>query len=148
MANHGNEKRFVKELFITWMALPEPLREPKVIIELPGGKTSTRGATQEEFAKANRVTPATLSRWKKEANFWEEVEAKVKQWGREQLPNVMGALYQGIIKRQGAAETKLFLQWAVNWEEKMQVSDPGVARQIEELRVALKDMITAVGKAK
>ena len=82
--------------FIIWMALPEPLRNPK---------------TQRELAKNFGVGEDTLSEWKRRDGFWDEATKRRKEWGRERTPNVILGLYRKAVRDGNAAEVKLWLEY-------------------------------------
>lgn len=65
--------------FIEWIALPNKLRKPK---------------TQRELAHKFGIGEDTLSDWKHREGFWEEVERKRQNWGKERTPNVLLELYK------------------------------------------------------
>jgi hypothetical protein len=75
-----------------------------------------------DFAKKYKVNPSTLSAWKKDNNFWNEVKNLTKTWGKDRTPDVILALYKKIIKDGGAAEVKLWLQYVDGWDEKSDVN--------------------------
>jgi len=89
--------------FIIWMALPEFYRVPK---------------TQGELAQKFGVGEDTLSEWKQREGFWEAVEKKRREWGKERTPNVILGLYRKAVKDGNAAEAKLWLQYFEEWTEK------------------------------
>lgn len=127
------EKTNTREKFVVWCALPEPLRDPK---------------TQGEFASQHGVHENTLSKWRRDPKFWEEVREGVKTWNKDRLPNVMAALYKTILTKGSGVEAKLWLQWVDNWKEKTEVENPAMTEEIEKLRMSLVQMMDAVKKAK
>jgi hypothetical protein len=109
------------EEFIIWMALPEFYRVPK---------------TQRELAEKFGVGEDTLSEWKQREGFWEAVERKRKEWGKERTPNVILGLYRKAVRDGNAAEAKLWLQYFEGWAEKV-----GVKHEIPK---SLMDLIANV----
>ena len=89
--------------FVTWIATPCTLREPK---------------TQQELSKKFGVGQDTLSEWKSRPGFWTSVKEKRRQWGQERTPDVIMALYKRIIRNGSAPEVKLWLQYFEDWFEK------------------------------
>ena len=94
--------------FITWIATPIELREPK---------------TQAELSNKFGVGQDTLSEWKKQINFWEKVKEKRISWGHERTPDVVLALYNRIKKTGDPMAVKLWLQHIENWSEKFIVKE-------------------------
>jgi hypothetical protein len=130
---HGNKKVSVQTEFARWCATPEPLRDPQ---------------TQGEFARLHNVNEATLSRWRREPEFWDEVKKGIKVWNKERLPNVLAALYKNILKNGHGVDVKMWLQWVDDWKEKSDVDNPTMTGEVDKLRGVLKDMIEAIRKAK
>lgn len=95
--------------FITWIATPSTLREPK---------------TQQELSKKFGVGQDTLSEWKNRPRFWIEVAEKRRRWGQERTPDVVMALFNRIVKTGGAQEVKLWLEYFENWSEKIITAEP------------------------
>lgn len=92
--------------FITWIATPSDLREPK---------------TQQELSKKFGVGQDTLSDWKKQSDFWIKVKEKRVSWGHERTPDVILALYNRIKKTGDPTAVKLWLQYVESWSEKFTV---------------------------
>ena len=90
--------------FILWISLPKELREPK---------------TQVELSKKFRVGEDTLSSWKKQRGFWDEVAKKRKEWSREKTSDVIYALYKRIMETGNSAEVKLWFQLMEDWSERL-----------------------------
>ena len=90
--------------FILWISLPKELREPK---------------TQVELSKKFRVGQDTLSSWKKQKGFWDEVSKKRKEWSREKTSDVVYSLYKRIIETGNSSEVKLWFQIIEDWSEKL-----------------------------
>jgi len=91
--------------FILWMSIPGPLRDPK---------------TQGEFAKKFAVRQATLSDWKQRKDFWKAVEEEWNKWGREKTSNVMVKFYQKVMKDGMTPDFKLWFQYFLGWNEKIE----------------------------
>lgn len=70
------------------------------------------------FAKAHQLDPSTLCVWKAGPGFWDEVKDIIHFWGKDKTPDVIGALYQVIIKNPAAPEIKLWLQYFEDFKEK------------------------------
>jgi len=90
------------EEFIEWTALPRPLRVLK---------------EQKEFALSVGVDPATLSQWKKEEGFWDEVRKLRKYWIKDKVSDVVMGLYEKAKEQGSAPEVKLFLEFAGEFKE-------------------------------
>ena len=133
LKKHGNSKPGVKNSFIEWCALPDPLRDPK---------------TQRDFAKQHGVSEVTLSHWREDDDFWQEVERRIRKWGKDKVPNVIASLYRGVIRDKKAGEVKLYLEWITNWREKTEIESPQLNQQVEELRLVLKSMIEGIKKSR
>jgi len=81
--------------FVQWNALPTWYREPK---------------TQKGFAEQIGVSQDTLTDWKKHSEFWPLVWHFLREWMKEQTPNVIGGLYEKIVSAKGSAsDVQLFL---------------------------------------
>lgn len=109
--------------FITWLALPKSIKNPK---------------TQAELAKKLGVGPDTLSEWKQRDGFWYKVNEKMKTWAKEKTPDVIGILYDRIIKTGGASEIRIWLEW-----QKEIVSDVNTSKEVDELRQSVKKMMNS-----
>ena len=101
-----------REAFKQWLALPVELREPK---------------EQRELAEALHVDPATLSDWKLESGFMDEVVRLAKAWARQYTPDVIHALQQSatMIGMPGASsDRKLWLQYMEKFAERQEHTGP------------------------
>ncbi|SRR5258708_21630835 len=107
-------------LFVRWIATPEPLREP---------------GTQGEFQQLHNVSHQTLANWKNDANFWEDVERELANWGRERTPNVILGLYARASRKGDPFAAKLWLQYIHKWVERTEET------QIKEVGQTLADII-------
>jgi transcriptional regulator with XRE-family HTH domain len=103
--------------FISWMAVPSNIREPK---------------TQSQLAKKLGVGPDTLSEWKQRESFFDSVMKKRKLWCRERTPDVIYALYNRAVKTGNAPEVKLWLQMSEDWSERI-ITKPESKRPFEDL---------------
>lgn len=81
--------------FLTWTALPSRLRTPK---------------TQQELARKLKVDPSTLSDWKREQTFWQEVNERIWASARDRNSDVIDALYQGILRTKNPSLIKIWLE--------------------------------------
>jgi len=84
--------------FTRWNALPAWHRKPR---------------TQKEFAKRIGVSQDTLTDWKKHPEFWPLVWQFIREWMREQTPDIIGGLYEKIVSSKGSAsDIQLFFHIA------------------------------------
>lgn len=84
--------------FTKWFAHPSYEREPQ---------------TQKEFAKLIRVDEDTLTAWKKRPEFWPLTGEFLHELMRENMPDVIGSLFDRIMSgKGGAGDVKLFLALA------------------------------------
>lgn len=108
------------EQFITWLALPQSLRDPK---------------TQTHLAQKLGVGPDTLSEWKQRDNFWDKVNKKMKLWAKEKNSDVIGILYDKIIKTGGAPEIRIWLEW-----QKEIDNTSNESKELQDLRQSFKKL--------
>jgi len=109
-------KKTVKKMaeyqeFIRFTAIPRVFREKELGYNSDG-----------VFAKKYKVNPGTLSAWKKDQNFWDEVKNILKFWGADRLPDVLAGLYKKAVTDGNAAEVKLWLQYFADWKENSAVN--------------------------
>jgi len=78
--------------------------------------------TDGEFAKHFKLNPCTLTEWRKEPEFWNEVRDRLRILLKDKIPDVMAGVYKKIIKDGSAAEAKFFMQWVDDWKEKSEVN--------------------------
>lgn len=97
------KKKIEYQQFVEWMGLPGPEREPK---------------EQKELAVKLGVEEPTLSNWKKVDGFWDLVREERKRWAKDKVSDVLMGLYRSALIEGKAAEAKLFLQYAEEFEEK------------------------------
>ena len=132
----GNAKIATKAKFLMWCATPQDDRNPRTAIE---------------FAEENKVHKATLSEWKHDPAFQDEVIALTKQWAREFMPTAIRALAMGVAKNKRGQDFKVLAQYVEGWIPKEGVEEglnSDASAQLEDLRTTLRDMITAVRKSK
>ena len=97
--------------FILFIALPVELRLQIIKAE-----------TQKEFAAKIRVDEDTLTAWKKRDGFWDDVSRVRKEIFKEMVSEVVFAVKTNASKNGGAAESRLFLEYAGELKKE---SDPG-----------------------
>ena len=78
----GNET--TRLLFIDFCAVPEGLRKDALGIK-----------TQKEFAKKYKISEVTLSEWRKEKSFWDEVWKKTQTFFRQRTGKVPAFILHG-----------------------------------------------------
>lgn len=94
--------------FIEWAATPTPEREYR---------------TMSEFAEGWNINRTTLYKWKREKEFWQQVEDhRIKKY-RERTSTVMQALYNRILKYGMAADVELWLAYFEGWDKKQVAKD-------------------------
>jgi len=125
--------QFEYSAFIQWVATPKALRSPK---------------TQQELSKKFGVGADTLSEWKQQRGFWNEVAKKHKEWGRERTPDVISALYDRIMKTGGAAEVKLWMQVIEAWQEEEKPEEGGVWIPPEIANMTDQELDEAIARGK
>lgn len=121
----GNKKEAEYLQFIKWVALPEPLREPR---------------TQKELAVVLRVDESSLSDWKKRDGFWDEVKKELRTWSKEKTPNVIMGLYRKAVRDGTAQEAKLWLQYIEDWIE-TQGMRTELSLKVKEARDVIRGLI-------
>ncbi len=106
---HPNKKIVQKEAeyqeFVRFTASPRVFREKEFGYNL-----------DRDFAKKYKVNPSTLSAWKKDQKFWDEVKNLLKFWGKDKIPDILASVYKKIIKDGSATEAKFFLQYVDDWK--------------------------------
>ena len=91
--------------FVLWMSLPASPKDK---------------GTQGDFAKRFEVSERTLADWKKRDDFWEAVEKEWKKWGKQKTTNVIAKFYNKIISEGMSPDFKLWFQFFLNWNEKIE----------------------------
>jgi len=106
--------------FVQWFASPEPLRIPR---------------TRQELAKEMRIGADSLTEYTKREGFEDAVMAEWKKWGFEKTSNVLAKLYQSIIEKGASAEIKLWLQFFLEWQEKItaKIESEDIKKLTEEI---------------
>lgn len=107
-ANNSNKPKVAeKERFKLWLALPSEFREP---------------GSQEEFAKLYGVNPVTLSEWKQQSEFMDEVIALAKKFAREATVEVLQAMRRSATSLMPGSHSdrKLWLEYFENFAERQE----------------------------
>ena len=91
--------------FISWLALPESLRNPQ---------------NQKDLAEKFGVGEDTLSDWKKRNGFWNEVKTQHKDFGKARTADVLEGLYHKA-KKGTAPEVRLWLQYFEGFSERAEL---------------------------
>lgn len=63
--------------FTRWIAIPRVFRQP---------------LTQKQWEADNNISAMTISRWKKDPNFWEDVAREAREWAKEFTPDVYASV--------------------------------------------------------
>ena len=92
-----------------WLATPKFTRTPP---------------TQEMFAKSIKVSPVTVSRWKKLDGFQAAVNAIARQYLNDDLPDIFGALRREAVKG-SYQHIKLSLELTGEYQESLDVTSAG-----------------------
>ncbi len=82
--------------FVKYIATPLPFRNIK---------------TQSQFQIEYMVSGDTLARWKKDSNFWDDVKREVKEWAKEQTPQVLGELLALCLVHKNINAIRIWLQY-------------------------------------
>lgn len=93
---------YEREQFKSWLASPKKYRTPK---------------SQAALAKQFGVAQITLSKWKDEAGFMDDVVILARKRARKHTPFVIEALREGVA-RGNVRAMKLWLQYVEEWSEK------------------------------
>ena len=110
------KKKVEYQQFIEWMGLPSPERVP---------------AEQKELCLELDVIEATLSNWKKVKGFWDLVRIERKAWAKDKVSDVLMGVYRKAVLEGNAAEAKLFLKYAEEFEEKLLI-EANIIRELSE----------------
>lgn len=83
--------------FAHWISTPIQFREPEF---------------QKDFALQIGVSEDTLTDWKNHPKFWPLVQSLISVWIKEKVPDVVGGLYENVLKAGNAKEVELYLRLA------------------------------------
>lgn len=135
----SKKKEAERQLFIDWVATPSTLKDIK---------------TQKEFSEEFAIDESTLSRWKDDDDFWDEVRVRIKKWAKAKTPNVVNAIYRGAtdVGESGqSANAKLWLQWVDDWSETIKVDNDNeeikqIADGLQNLYSDFKEEVDKLGE--
>lgn len=111
-------KEAERQIFISFSALPKQFRQKEYGFD-----------SDADFGKKYQVNKNTLTDWKKEPKFLDEMRRLRRHWGWERTPNVIFGLYRKILAEGGAAEVRLWMQIFEGFDEKTEQN-----AESEELR--------------
>lgn len=103
-------KRSIYTEFILWTAMP-PLDQRELGIETHG-----------QFAKFYKVSPDTLTDWKKRPDFEQRVDAILKMWSVGKTPAVIHGIYRAAVKGNPMSQL-LWLQYFKRFTPKTEVEE-------------------------
>jgi hypothetical protein len=109
--------------FVRWYATPRPYRSPR---------------TQGEFSELWKVHPATLSEWKNDPNFEEDVRRTLYEWTHNLVPEVVGAIFNTAIRGDVKAQT-LFMKYF----SKLPNPDKDTPEELQRTGETLADILIA-----
>jgi len=109
-------KKLEYQQFIEWMGLPSPERVP---------------GEQKELSLKIGIPEPTLSVWKKTKGFWDLVRIERKAWAKDKVSDVLMGVYRAAVLEGKAAEAKLFLKYAEEFEEKLTI-EQNITRELSE----------------
>lgn len=93
--------------FVLFTAYPKVLREKEF-----GYKNDV------DFAREYKLEPDTLANWRGRKQFWDDVAAQLRVWGKGQTADVVMGLLRKAVRDGGAAEAKLWFQFFEDFKEK------------------------------
>jgi len=131
--------KFEKEysLFVTWLNMPNiyKLKTPQELknmgldndlIDLVAIKNL------KEFSSKIGVTIQTLHKWREEAKNSGHYKRKFKEWAKDLTPNVVGKLYEQIMKEGDAARIKLWKEFIEEEGDKLSI-DASLAKILKNM---------------
>ena len=111
--------------YITWIAMPSVMREP---------------ATQEEFAKKQKIDPATLTDWKKRSGFYHEVQRRRRTYFKDDSGDVILSLKRKCLKEGSGADVKVFLNYTEDLKDKTEIAvDDELRKALDKVSKILPD---------
>lgn len=98
----ANKRVAEREAVKLWLAMPSWERQPK---------------TQGLLAAKLGLSDTLISDWKIEPGFMDDVHRLARQWAKQFIPDVFGAMVHVAADRMGgtAQDRKLFLQYFEDW---------------------------------
>ncbi len=121
--------------YIRFIAFPKALREKEF-----GFKND------DEFAKDKKINAGTLSVWKKSVNFWDDVKAQWKKWGRNRTPDVILGLYGKAVREGNAAEALAWMKIVEDWKEKTETEFSMTRQTLQTLQDQQREIIAMAKK--
>lgn len=106
----------VYEDFVAFTAMPTALRQKQFGFE---DDTKWREASKERLKRKSCVAISTVSRWKSNKLFWDDVRASMHEWAKNMTPSVIGSLLRTIARDGKASEVKLWMQIFEGFTEKI-----------------------------
>lgn len=110
--------------FVRWLAIPSVVKQQ---LNVP--------LDQKELADQLGVHETTLSRWKQDPNFHEDLRREINKWAIEQTPDVIASLLFRIKQKGDPLAVKLWLQHFEGFEEKTKVEHEGEIKQTVQVEV-------------
>ncbi len=124
------KKKIEYQQFVEWMGLPGPERDPK---------------EQKDLSLKLGIPEPTLSNWKKVDGFWDLVRIERKRWAKDKVSDVLMGLYRTAVLEGKAAEAKLFLKYAEEFEDKLTIKGTVIRKLSDEDRELIKRAINYAG---
>ena len=130
----------VYEDFVCFTAQPKGIRQKAYGFET---EEDWRKTSRARLKRKSCVAIGTVSRWKANDEFWQDVKKRMHEWAKDMTPSVIGSLLKTIGRDGKASEVKLWMQIFEDFTEKTDATvkvEPDVEDDVElskEEQVAL-----------
>jgi len=107
----GPYKKAEYDEYIRFTALPRVLRDKEFGFH-----------SDDAFIKHHKLSSYTLYEWRKDVDFWRQVNLLLNRWAKDKTPDVIWSLYRTAVQKGGAAEVMAWMKIVEDWREKTEVN--------------------------